>query len=152
MKLIFEKWHKYLCEAKNKLVSSCIIINEDGEALVIKRSETANWKPLHWEFPGGIIDAGETPKEAAIREVKEESNLDVSQLQFLSKEIYQIDGKEKITKYYFVCDQFAGDVALLPNTETGISEHSDHKWVPAEQLFDLPDSAIDKSVVKKLKM
>ena len=152
MDFIFEKWHKYLCETKNKLVSSCIVINGDGDVLVIKRSETASWKPLHWEFPGGIIDVGETPKEAAIREVKEESNLEVSQLEFLSRQTYYMDDEREVVKYYFACNNhYKGDVALLPNSESGITEHSDFKWVLVKQLFDLPDSAINKSVVEKLK-
>lgn len=39
----------------------------DGKLLIVK----ANYKP-YWTVPGGIIDEGETPKQAAIREVFEE--------------------------------------------------------------------------------
>ena len=44
-----------------------ILEDKDGRALTVK----SGYKP-HWTFPGGIIDAGETPKEAAIRETFEE--------------------------------------------------------------------------------
>jgi 8-oxo-dGTP diphosphatase len=52
--------------------SSAVVILEDDEerALVVK----ANYKS-HWTFPGGMIDAGETPKQAAVREVAEEVGL-----------------------------------------------------------------------------
>jgi 8-oxo-dGTP pyrophosphatase MutT (NUDIX family) len=55
-------------------VSSATIILEDtaGRALIVK----ANYKE-HWTFPGGIIDAGETPKQAAVREVSEEVGLTI---------------------------------------------------------------------------
>jgi 8-oxo-dGTP pyrophosphatase MutT (NUDIX family) len=55
--------------------SSAVIILEDEQqkALIVK----ANYK-AHWTFPGGMIDAGETPKQAAIREVKEEVGLTIA--------------------------------------------------------------------------
>lgn len=53
--------------------SAVIILEDDRErALVVK----ANYK-AHWTFPGGVIDADETPKQAAIREIKEEIGLTI---------------------------------------------------------------------------
>ena len=50
-----------------------MILEDDQErALIVK----ANYK-AHWTFTGGIVDAGETPKQAAIREVSEEVGLDI---------------------------------------------------------------------------
>lgn len=52
-----------------KRVSSATLIleNEHGEAII----EKANYKP-YWSFPGGLIEPGETPKQAAVRETREE--------------------------------------------------------------------------------
>ncbi len=54
--------------------SSAVLILEDAQemALIVK----ANYKS-HWTFPGGMIDAGETPKQAALREVTEEIGLTI---------------------------------------------------------------------------
>jgi mutator protein MutT len=48
------------------------IFNEKGEVLLQKRGDSNKWG-----FPGGAIELGETPQMAAIREVKEETGLDV---------------------------------------------------------------------------
>ena len=48
------------------------IFNENGEVLLQRRGDSNKWG-----FPGGAIELGETPQQAAIREVKEETGLDV---------------------------------------------------------------------------
>lgn len=48
------------------------IRNEKGEILLQRRADSAKWG-----FPGGAIELGETPQVAAVREVKEETGLDV---------------------------------------------------------------------------
>ncbi|MBE5787978.1 MAG: NUDIX domain-containing protein [Clostridiales bacterium] len=49
------------------------IFNERGEVLLQRRGDSGKWG-----FPGGAIELGETPEMAAIREVKEETGLDVN--------------------------------------------------------------------------
>jgi 8-oxo-dGTP pyrophosphatase MutT (NUDIX family) len=63
---------KHWLHAFHARPSSAVIILEDDQArvLIVK----ANYKK-HWTFPGGIIDLGETPKQAALREIKEEVGL-----------------------------------------------------------------------------
>lgn len=57
-----------------KRVSSAAMIleNADGKVLVVK----ANYKS-YWTLPGGVVDPGETPKEAALRETLEEVGIDI---------------------------------------------------------------------------
>lgn len=48
------------------------IFNDKGEVLLQRRGDFGKWG-----FPGGAVELGETPEQAAIREVKEETGLDV---------------------------------------------------------------------------
>ncbi len=53
-----------------------IIIEIDGGIILIKRKNP----PYGWALPGGFIDYGESAESAAVREAKEETNLDITQL------------------------------------------------------------------------
>lgn len=65
------------------ITSGGVIINEQNKIL-LKKEPTRGW-----ELPGGIVEEGETIKEAVIREVKEETGLDIDIINFcgVSQEI-----------------------------------------------------------------
>ena len=100
-------------KAQPARVSSATLILENsvGQALIVK----ANYKP-YWTFPGGIIDEGETPKQAAIRETYEEVGLaiDPKQVVFVAAvnrksdyaDTYQFIFKAPLTK------QMLNDITL----------------------------------------
>ena len=60
----------------NKIIVHTLIKTEKGY-LVTKRSKEETTFPEYWDIPGGLAEYGELPREAAIRETKEEVGLDI---------------------------------------------------------------------------
>lgn len=55
-----------------------VVARPDGKFLITQRVMTKAWAPGWWEVSGGAAMAGESSKDAVVREVKEETGLDVS--------------------------------------------------------------------------
>ena len=54
-----------------------MVVKKDDKLLFVKRALTKKSLPGIWSFPSGTIEEGELPTLTAVREVKEELNLDV---------------------------------------------------------------------------
>lgn len=58
--------------------AAAVVVREDGDVLLIRRADTGEW-----QIPGGVVEHGEMAPDAAVREVLEESGVEVS-IEFLS--------------------------------------------------------------------
>lgn len=67
-----------LKEGEYHLTVLGIVAHTDGRFLITKRVMTKAWAPGWWEVSGGACQAGEDSKDAVLREVREETGLDVS--------------------------------------------------------------------------
>ena len=94
--------------------------------------------PLKWEFPGGKIEAGESPEECLIRELKEELGVSVLVGIALSTATYCYPDFT-VTLHPFIC-QLAGGI-ITPH------EHNALKWTEPEQMPELDWAAADLPVV-----
>lgn len=91
----------------------------------------------HWDFPKGLMEAGETPRQAAVREVREETG--ISDLEFPQDEPFIETGpynRGKIARYYLArtCQE---KVELLPSPETSRPEHTEYRWLSLYQARKL---------------
>ena len=83
----------------------------------------------NWDFPKGLVEPGEQPLEAAVREVKEETTL--ANLFFDWGQAYMDTGpynKGKISRYYLARSNET-QVHLPINPELGFPEHQEARWV-----------------------
>ncbi len=87
----------------------------------------------HWDFPKGLMEAGETPKQTALREVREESG--ISELEFPWGDVHIDTGpysRGKVARYY-LARTAVDKVELLPSPDTGRPEHSEYRWLSFPQ-------------------
>lgn len=97
-------------------------ILQDGKLkfLLVRHNEKSG---NHWSFPKGHVEKGETEEETAVREVKEETNLDVGLLDFRETINYKckVDVCKKVV--FFIGYVENPDVKLLHD------ELQDYKWL-----------------------
>lgn len=89
-----------------------------------------------WEFPGGKIESGESREEALHREIKEELELDINNLQFLTTVDYDYDNFH-LTMHCFICEIAGGKLKLNAHNDAKwitFSEIEKQRWVPADIL------------------
>lgn len=87
----------------------------------------------YWDFPKGIVETGEEPLAAAVREIEEETTL--SGLLFpWGTEFRETPpyGRGKIARYY-LAEAPRGEVALPVSPELGHPEHDEYRWLPYEE-------------------
>ena len=125
------------------LVVACALVDGDGRVLVAQRPAGKSMAGL-WEFPGGKIEADETPEAALIRELKEELSIDVTAacLAPLSFASHGYDGFHLLMPLY-VCRKWDGQV--MPR------EGQQVKWLRPRDLFDLPMPEADKPLIAALR-
>ncbi len=113
-------------------VSKVVIKNDTGKVLLLLRSSTAPSRPLTWDLPGGIIEADEEALDAAVRETKEESGIDIS-----NYDLKKLDTR----KDYKFCWIVYGANVMAPKVDISW-EHVEFKWVNVEeleQIKNIPD-------------
>ena len=88
-----------------------VIVNKNNCVFVDKRGEKSSLTGF-WEFPGGKIDEGESSLDAAIREVKEEINIDINhdKIEFL---VNYIPESKRISLDFYITKEWIGDIKLL---------------------------------------
>jgi bis(5'-nucleosidyl)-tetraphosphatase len=111
--------------------------------VVVVRESAEGWRFLllrafnHWDFPKGMVEAGEEPLAAAVREVREESLID--DLDFAWGECHTQTGpysRGKVARYYIARTRTI-DVTLPVNPELGRPKHSEFQWVSHDEAMDL---------------
>ena len=123
---------------KTVRVVAAIIIN-DGKVFATQRGYGEFIDG--WEFPGGKIDAGETPEEALVREIKEELDTEVEVKELLETVEYDYP-KFHLSMDCFICKIKAGELVL--------KEHEASQWLTKETLDSVEWLPADLGLIEKI--
>lgn len=95
-----------------------------------------------WEFPGGKVEAGETPQGALIREIKEELDTEIEVGELIDTVEYDYP-KFHLTMHCFFCSVKQGNLVL--------KEHEAAKWLTLETLDTVEWLPADKGLIEKIR-
>jgi 8-oxo-dGTP pyrophosphatase MutT (NUDIX family) len=125
MQRIFKNWRQYVVERVGEAhekdtdqVGLVVVLDSQERALILKRSDEVGYAARRWSIPGGHIQEDESFEEGAARETKEETQLEVSNLEHI---------KSMDRLHFYVSHGFSGELEIN-------FEHTDSAWVTYEDL------------------
>ena len=110
-----------------KSIEVVAAIIQDGNRIFATQRGYGDFKDW-WEFPGGKMEAGETPEEALVREIKEELSTDIR----VDKFLYTVDydyPQFHLTMHCYMCS--------LLNEALHLNEHEAARWLTADTLHSV---------------
>ena len=125
------------------LVAACALIDADGRVLLAKRPPGRPLAGL-WEFPGGKVEAGETPEAALVRELDEELGITVAE-KCLAPLTFASHGYEAfhLLMPLYACRKWEGEVTARQGQEL--------VWVRPNRLADYAMAPADEPLKAMLR-
>ena len=122
-------------------VVAAIIHDSHGRVFATQRGygDYKDW----WEFPGGKMEAGETPEEALRREIKEELDTHIVVEHFVDTVEWDYP-QFHLTMHCYLCRVESGHLEL--------KEHEAAKWLNKDELESVNWLPADRDLVRKLKL
>ena len=94
-----------------------------------------------WEFPGGKLEPGETGEQAIVREIQEELEVTIGDLDYLCTVEHDYDTFH-LSMQCYLCTIVSGEIVEL--------EHEDMRWLSTDNLWGVDWLPADVKVVKEL--
>ena len=124
-------------------IVGALVLDPQGRLLLVRSHK---WRD-QFGLPGGHVEVGERLADAAVREVKEETGLDVSEPRFLCFQEMVLDDefwtKSHFIFFEFVCESSSSDVVLNPEAE-------EHVWVDPSDALEFNLDSYTKSAILEL--
>ena len=124
------------------------VIRQTPEGLAVALISVGN--PPRWQLPKGLIDPGETPEQAAVREVKEEAGVNATIADLIERVEYWYQskrGNERIRYHkfvnFFLMRYESGDVADHDN------EVNDARWFPVAEAAQALAFRSERTIVQR---
>lgn len=110
--------------------TAAFILNAKGELLVVRRAKEPAKDTL--DLPGGFVDNGETGEQGIVREIKEETGLEVTEVEYLFSipNIYRYSGMDIHTLDMFYLCRVEEDKPMRPADDV-----AECMWVPLRKVY-----------------
>ncbi|MCH5254214.1 MAG: 8-oxo-dGTP diphosphatase MutT [Lachnospiraceae bacterium] len=128
-------------ENTRKQIEVVAAIITDGEKIFATQRGYGEFKD-GWEFPGGKIEQGETPKQALQREIREELTVEIEVGELFDTVEYDYPDFH-LTLHCFLCTIKSGEMIL--------KEHEAARWLTKETLDSVDWLPADVGVIEKLR-
>ena len=125
----------------NKVIRVAAAVITNGDKFFATQRGYGEWRG-YWEFPGGKIEVGETPKEALRREIKEELDAEINVGNKLCTVEYDYPN------FHLSMDCF---LAKVNSGTLTLKEHDAAKWLHRDELDSINWLPADEVVIKGLK-
>jgi 8-oxo-dGTP diphosphatase len=124
------------------VVAAAVVRARPGApVLLTRRMEGAHLAGM-WEFPGGKVESGEDPRDAVVRECREEIDVEIAVVDILDVAWHRYREKDVLLLFYG-CRLVRGEVKHV-----GVA---DHAWVEPSRLGEYPLPPPDARLVEKLR-
>lgn len=117
-------------------------VNENNEPIIFATQRGYGEFKGGWEFPGGKIEAGETPKKALKREIMEELDTEISVGELIDTIEYDYP------EFHLSMDCFWGEMV---SGDLVLKEHEAAKWLDKEMLYSVDWLPADVRLIEKIK-
>ena len=124
-----------------KTINVVAALITDGKRVFATARGYGNYKGW-WEFPGGKIEAGESPEEALAREIREELESEISVDEYIDTVEYDYPEFHLYMRCYW-CSLISGDLVL--------KEAEDAKWLDVETIDSVKWLPADITLIEKIK-
>ncbi|GBE17387.1 nucleoside triphosphatase NudI [bacterium BMS3Abin15] len=128
-----------------KVVAGAVI--SDNKVLIIQRSSDESLYPNMWELPSGKREPLEPTDKALMREIKEETGLNIEIIKILSVFDYQIEKEDEIR------DATQINYLMKPAGEANVkisSEHQNYTWISMDEIDNYDIAKETKNVIKEV--
>ena len=117
--------------------------NEKGDPMIFATQRGYGDFKGGWEFPGGKIEAGETPQEALVREIREELETEIAVGELIDTIEYDYPTFH-LSMDCFWCEIVKGDLVL--------KEHEAAKWLDKDSIYSVDWLPADTSLIAKISL
>ena len=131
-------------------VASCLLINDEGKLLILKRSDKVKTYKGLWGVVAGYIEEGEDPYETALKEIREEVGIKANEISLIKKlDPIEFTDFYKGKKYDWIIHPFLFKIGKKDKLQIDW-EHTKYQWILPPEIVRYDTVPHLKEIVSKI--